>query len=157
MTPEEMKEKAIQIMTKRFHCSQAVIAVVLEKLRYEPNDGLIRAMGSFGAGLAATGDVCGSAIGGLAAFGLVFSRSREEEKEDLLMWRYGQEFLRRFREEIAEGGLCCRDIIGVDWKDKGQAKSFHSSEKYRKCLRITGETAKLVGEMLDRRQLERGN
>jgi C_GCAxxG_C_C family probable redox protein len=126
-----------------------VLAVAQEKLGQELNEGLIRAMGPFGAGLAATGDVCGNVIGALAVFGLIFSRSREEERENPLMWMYSQEFLRCFREEIGRGSILCCDIIGVDWKDKDQAKNFHGSEKYKECLRITGETAKIVGDMMD--------
>ena len=113
---------------------------------------MIKAMGPFGAGLAATGEVCGNVVGALAVFGLIFSRSREEEKENPLMWRYSQEFLGRFREEIGRGSILCRDIVGVDWKDKNQVRNFHASEKYRKCLRVTGETAKIVGEMLEQYQ-----
>jgi C_GCAxxG_C_C family probable redox protein len=149
MTPEVMKEKAIEMMLKRFHCSQVVLAVAQEKLGGEPNPDLIKAMGPFGAGLGATGDVCGSVIGGLAVFGLIFSRAREDEKESPMMWFYSRQFLRRFREEIGRGSLLCRDIIGVDWNDKDQAGSFHGSEKYRKCLEISGETARIVGEIID--------
>ena len=116
---------------------------------------MIKAMGPFGAGLAATGEVCGNVVGALAFFGLIFSRSREEEKENPLMWKYSQEFLGRFREEIGRGSILCRDIIGVDWKDKDQARNFHDSEKYQECLRITGETAKIVGEMLEKYQIEK--
>jgi C_GCAxxG_C_C family probable redox protein len=149
MTPEEMKEKAILIMNKRYHCSQTVVAVGLEKLGQEPNEGLVRSMGAFAGGLATTGHVCGSLVGALAVFGLVFSRSKEEEKEDPLMWSYSQEFLRCFREEIVQGSILCRDIIGVDWKDKNQIRDHFKGETRRECLRITGETAKIVGEMLD--------
>lgn len=105
--------------------------------------------------MAATGDVCGNVIGSLAVFGLVFSRSREEEKEDPLMWVYSRKFLKCFREEIGRGSILCRDIIGVDWSDKNQARNFHGGEKYRECLRITGETAKIVGEMLDQLPMEK--
>jgi C_GCAxxG_C_C family probable redox protein len=112
-------------------------------------------MGPFGAGLAASGDVCGNVIGALAVFGLMFSRSKAEEKESPLMWSYSQKFLRRFRDEIGRGSLLCRDIIGVDWKDREQARTFHGSEKYRECLRITGETAKMVGELLEQYQAEK--
>jgi C_GCAxxG_C_C family probable redox protein len=110
-------------------------------------------MGPFGAGLAATGEVCGNVVGALAAFGLMFSRSREEERESPLMWSYSQRFLQRFREEIGGGSILCRDLIGVDWQDKAQAKDFHVSEKYRECLRITGETAKIVGGMIEQHLL----
>lgn len=119
------------------------------------DEGLIRAMGPFGAGLAATGEVCGNIIGALAAFGLMFSRSREEERESPLMWSFSQKLQRRFREEIGRGSILCRDLIGVDWSDREQARNFHSSEKYGECLRITGETARIVGEMIDRHLAER--
>lgn len=119
------------------------------------NADLIKSMGPFGAGLAATGEVCGNVVGALAVFGLVFSRSREEEQENPLMWRYSREFLRRFKEEIGRGSILCRDIIGVDWKDRNQSSNFHASEKYRECLRITRETAKIIGEMLDKYQAEK--
>lgn len=121
-----------------------------EKLGQEPNHELIRAMGPFGAGLAATGEVCGNIVGALAVFGLMFSRSREEEREDPLMWAYSQDFLRCFRDRIGPGSILCSDIIGVDWKDKNQTRSFYGSEKYKECLRITGDTAKLVGEKIDK-------
>jgi len=111
-------------------------------------------MGPFGAGLAATGEVCGNIVGALAVFGLVFSRSREDEKENPLMWMYSREVLRHFKEEITKGSILCRDIIGVDWQDRNQARNFHGSEKYRECLRITGETAEMVGKILDRYRAE---
>jgi len=129
--------------------------VAQDKLGREPNADLIKAMGPFGAGLAASGEVCGNVVGALAVFGLMFSRSREEEKEHPLVWKYSQEFLGRFRNEIGRGSILCRDIIGVDWKDKELVRNFHTSEKYRECLRITGETAKIVGEMLEKYQAEK--
>ena len=112
-------------------------------------------MGSFGAGLAATGDVCGNVIGALAVFGLLFSRSKPEEKENPLMWSYSRKFLGRFRDELGRGSLLCRDIIEVDWEDRNQTQNFHAGEKYRKCLKITGETAQIVGKMLDQYRAEK--
>ena len=91
-------------------------------------------------------------MGGLAIIGLRFSRGREEEKEDPRMWPYTQELLKRFREEIVKnhGGILCREITGVDWTDREQAKKFYKSEKAMECGRIVGETAKLIGELLER-------
>ncbi len=126
-----------------------------EKLGQEPNEGLVRAMGPFGAGLAASGEVCGNVVGALATFGLIFSRSREEEDENPLMWKYSQKFMRSFKERIGGGSIFCRDLIGVDWKDKEQVKNFHSSGKYKECLRFTGEAARLLGEMIDQYESEK--
>jgi C_GCAxxG_C_C family probable redox protein len=111
----------------------------------------MKAMGAFGGGLGGNGEVCGAVAGALAVIGLRFSRSREDEKEDPRMWSYAQEALQRFR-EIAKkhGGILCRDITKLDWKDREQAKSFYKSEKVLECGRIVGETAQMVGELLER-------
>jgi hypothetical protein len=83
--------------------------------------------------------------------GLRFSRAREDEKEDPRMWSYAREVLQRFREMVKNhGGILCREIAGVDWKDRDQAKAFYKSEKVLECGRIAGDTAQMVGEMLER-------
>jgi len=91
-------------------------------------------------------------VGGLATIGLRFSRSREEEKEDPRMWAYAHELFDRFREEIVKkhGGILCREIARVDWKESDQVKSFYSGDKVLECRRIVGEASKLVGEHLER-------
>ncbi len=113
---------------------------------------MIRAMGAFGGGLGGDGDVCGAVVGALSALGLRFSRGREEEKEDPRMWAYLQEMLRRFREEVVKnhGSMLCRDIARVDWKDREQARAFYKGEKMRECGRIVGDTANILGELLER-------
>jgi len=110
-------------------------------------------MGAFGGGLGSNGEVCGALIGALAVFGLRFSRDREEEKEDPRMWGYTRELLKRFREEIVQshGGIRCREIAGVDWRDREQVTNFRNGEKFLECARIVGDTAKLTGELLERR------
>jgi C_GCAxxG_C_C family probable redox protein len=113
---------------------------------------VIKAMGAFGGGLGGNGEVCGAVAGALAALGMRFSRGREEEKEDPRMWTFTREFLQRFREEIVQNhrGILCREIAGVDWQDREQAKNFYRGEKAIECTRIVGDTARLVGELLER-------
>ncbi len=91
-------------------------------------------------------------MGGLATVGLRFSRSREEEKEDPKMWAFAHKLFDRFREEIVKkhGGILCREIARVDWKDRDQVKAFYSGDKGLECRRIIGDAAKLVGELLER-------
>jgi C_GCAxxG_C_C family probable redox protein len=152
MTPKEMREKAIEMMAgERFHCSQAIAAVGQEKLG-KGNDDVIRAMGAFGGGLGGNGEVCGALAGGLAVLGLRYSRAQSDEKENPKMWADAQEIVRRFRDEIVNqaGTINCRDIAGVDWKDRGETRAFYQGDKVKKCIRIVGETAMLVGEVLER-------
>ncbi len=109
-------------------------------------------MGAFGGGLGGNGEVCGAVVGALGVLGLRFSRGKEEEKEDPKMWAYTRELLKRFREEIVQkhGGIMCQEIAGVDWTDREQVKSFYRGEKALECGRIVGDTARLVGELLER-------
>lgn len=151
MTPKDMSKKAIVMMAvQKFHCSQAIAAVGQEKLG-KGNDEVVRAMGAFGGGLGGNGEVCGALAGGLAVLGLQFSRAHEEEKENPKMWKDAEELVRRFRYEIVQlnGSICCRDISHVDWRDREQVKAFYKGDKVKDCMRIVGETAKLLGELLE--------
>jgi C_GCAxxG_C_C family probable redox protein len=109
-------------------------------------------MGAFGGGLGGNGEVCGAIVGGLAVLGLRFSRGREEEKEDPKLWAYTHELLKRFREEIVKEhrGILCWDIAHVDWKDQEQVRRFRKGDTVLECVRIVGDTAQLIGELLER-------
>ena len=112
----------------------------------------MKAMGAFGGGLGGNGEVCGAVVGALAVIGLRFSRASEDEKEDPKMWSYTHEVLERFQKEIVKNheGILCREIARVNWKDREQARAFYKSEAALECGRIVGDTAMLVGELLDR-------
>ena len=111
-------------------------------------------MGAFGGGLGGNGEVCGAVVGALGVLGLRFGRGTEEEKEDPKISPYSKEIVQRFREIVKNhGGILCRDIAGVDWKDREQAKAFYKSDKITECRRIVGGTALMVGELLDRDSL----
>lgn len=67
------------------------------------------------------------------------------------MWSCAREVLHRFREIVkGHGGIRCRDIVDVDWRDREQAKAFYKSEKVLECGRIIGDTVQMVGELLER-------
>ncbi len=108
-------------------------------------------MGAFGGGLGGNGEVCGAVAGALAVFGLRFSRGRDSDLEDIRMWKFTRAFLKRFQEEIVKdyGSILCRDIARVDWTDREQVRRFYSGDTTRECSRIVGDTARLVGEMLE--------
>lgn len=154
MTPKEMRKKAVELFAvHKFHCSQAVAAVGQEKLG-KGNDEVIRAMGGFGGGLCGNGEVCGALVGALAVLGLRFSRARVDEKEDTKMWKVADELFRRFRDEVINQGgtIQCCDISCTNWKDREQAKEFYAGDKIKRCYRVVGETAVLLGEILERNQ-----
>jgi len=69
---------------------------------------------------------------------------------DMRIWKYSGTFMKRFKEEVTGGKLLCRDIAGVNWRDRDQARKFHEGEKFRSCQALAGKTAKIIGELLER-------
>lgn len=107
-------------------------------------------MDPFGGGLDGHGETCGIVIGGLAAIGLRFGRSKPGQEADIRMRKCSRLFVRRFRDEVADGKILCRDITGVDWRDPVQVKSFREGGGRDACQALIGKTAKILGEMLER-------
>ena len=111
-------------------------------------------MDSFGGGLAAHGEVCGIVVGSLAVIGLRFGRPKSGTQADMKLWKYCRIFMKRFREDITDNKILCREIVNVDWMDIDQVRSYRGSDKFQYCLMLTGKAAKLIGEILEKAQDE---
>lgn len=151
MTPDEMKEKAVDLFLQRLHCSQVLATVGQEKLG-KSDSAVIRALGSFGGGIGGTGHVCGALVGAVSIMGTLYSRSSLKEKENPRMWVVTKAVMTQFEKLTAEyGGVNCSQIARVDWMDWGQVKNFYKNPESRRqvCARVVGETAKFLGEMLE--------
>ncbi len=112
------------------------------------DEALIKAMDAFGGGLGSQGEVCGAIIGGLSVIGLMFGRSKPDGEKDRRMRQCSDIFMERFKNEVANGKILCRDIAQCDWRDQDQVKRFLDSGKRKECEILTGKTAKIVGEIL---------
>jgi C_GCAxxG_C_C family probable redox protein len=151
MSPEQMREKAVDLFRKRFHCSQAVLAVGQDKLGIV-NEEVIKALGAFGGGIAGTCRVCGALTGGIAVISSLFSRGNLESKEDPRMWSVSHKFIREFERLTQEhGGTDCRDIARMDWQDKEMVKQFYSDPESRRkiCMQLVGDAAFMLGKLLE--------
>ena len=116
------------------------------------DDGAIRAVGAFGGGIASSGGVCGIVLGGVAAISSIYSRASLEEKEDPRLWVLSSRFLQEF-ERLTEscGGMNCRDIARVDWRDRDAVKAYYADpdSRRRECIRLVGEAAAFLGRLLE--------
>jgi C_GCAxxG_C_C family probable redox protein len=151
MGPEEMKQKAIELFEKRFHCSQAVLTAGQEKLD-RVDEEVVKSMGAFGGGIASSGRVCGALIGGIALISSLYSRGNLQDKEDPQMWHLSRKLVKRFEELTAPfGGVECNKIAQTDWFDAQQVKEFYKNPESRRkhCIGIVGETAYMLGEILE--------
>ena len=124
MTPEEARQRAIELFKKRFHCSQAVAAAAQEFMGID-EPAVIRAMGAFGGGVASQGSVCGCLTGGIAVISQLHSRANVEETETPEMWKGSYKLVKRFKELTEDcGGINCRDVARVDWEAVPNSKRF---------------------------------
>lgn len=156
MTPEEMREKAVDLFVKRLHCSQVLATVGQEKLG-KPEPEVIKALGAFGGGIGGTGHICGALVGAVSVMGTLYSRTNLAEKENPRMWAATKTVMKNFEDLTAEyGGINCGQIAQVDWMDWNQVKNFYRNPESRRqvCVKVVGETAKLLGELLEE-ELER--
>lgn len=152
MRPEEMKEKAQELFSKRLHCSQVLAMVGEEKLGITAPE-VIKALGSFGGGIGGCGSTCGALIGAVSVIGTLYSRGSLEEKENPRMWGATKEVMKNFQDLTAEfGGINCADIAQIDWMNRDQVGDFYGNPDSRRkhCLRVVGETAYALGVLLDK-------
>lgn len=151
MSPEQMREKAMDLFKRRLHCSQAVLTVGLEKLG-APNESLVKAVGAFGGGIASTGNVCGALLGGVALISSLYSKANVDEQDDPTLWRLSYKLAKLFEEKTAvHGGINCRNIAALNWKDKEAVKDFYENPESRRrhCIQLVGDVAFAVGELLE--------
>lgn len=151
MTPEEMGTKAKELMKKKFHCSQAVLAAGQEKLGISSPE-VVKAVGLYGGGVSGTGEICGALLGGIALISSLYSRANLEDKESPKMWKLGHMLDDRFSKITSQfGGKLCRDIARVDWSDRDQVSSFYKDQDSRRkhCYEVVEETARALGEILE--------
>ena len=151
MQPDEMRDKAIDLFTKRMHCSQVLAMIGLEKLGVN-DPSVIKALGAFGGGIGGTGNICGALVGAVSVIGSLYSRSSLEEKENPRMWAATKAVMKQFEElTAAHGGINCCQIARVDWMDRDQDKDFYGNPESRRqhCITVVGETARALGELLE--------
>jgi C_GCAxxG_C_C family probable redox protein len=152
MRPDEMREKAIELFKQRMHCSQVLALVGLEKLGLD-DPSVVKALGAFGGGIGGTGNICGALVGATSVIGMLYSRSSLEEKENPRMWSATKAVMKNFEELTAQhGGINCCQIARVDWMDRDQVKDFYGNPESRRqhCMTVVGETAKALGELLEK-------
>jgi C_GCAxxG_C_C family probable redox protein len=119
------------------------------------DESAVKAVGAFGGGIASSGSVCGILLGGVAMVSSMYSRGNLDEKENPRIWALSSKFLKKF-EELTEsyGSMDCRDIAGVDWKNRDEVKEYYSNpdSKRRICIKLVGDAAFILGELLEREE-----
>ena len=90
--------------------------------------------------------------GGVALLGRLFGKKDPEEKDDPRMWKAAFKFYKRFENEICgeQGSVNCRDITGMDWRNREAVAAFYGGEGRAVCGGNTGKAALILGEVIER-------
>lgn len=138
-------DTAESLFSKKYYCSQAVLAAFSEELGM-PRELALKVGACFGAGMCKA-EVCGACTGALMALGLKYGMHKDgdlESKENANS--YAVRFLEKFAEK--NGSYICRELLGCDIStDEGRMYARQSGLFTEKCPEMI-KSAVLIAEEL---------
>jgi len=137
----EARNSAGQYFKEGYNCSEAVLRAITDGMGIPVDEQALRMTTGFGGGIGHAGCVCGALAASVMALGLLKGRTdaaqSRQEAYDL-----SEEFHRRFKEKF--GATCCRAL---------NPHEFETREHLVNCVKITGNTAKLLMEFVEEKEL----
>lgn len=139
-------EKANDLFSRKFHCSQAVFAAFSEELGLTEEQAL-KIGACFGSGMR-KGEVCGACTGALMALGLKYGQADEEDMDSRLKTNEVTDmFLDKFKKE--NGSYMCKELLGCDVSTKeGIAEAIDEKLFTEFCPKMVESATKIVEEMI---------
>lgn len=139
----ECKDKALEYFSKRYHCSQAVLAAYAPMCGISESDAL-KLGACFGSGMR-KGEVCGAATGALMVLGLLFGKTEPLDRE--LANKVNDEFLNRFSKR--NRSYLCNTLLGCDIKTIegiNYAKSKNLFTEF--CPKMVYSACEIIDELI---------
>ncbi|MCL6561014.1 MAG: C-GCAxxG-C-C family protein [Firmicutes bacterium] len=132
----EARNKAGDNFRQGYNCAESIFLTFRDLVAPELDAGLVKMFTGLGAGFGHAGCACGSLTASAMVIGLF--KGRTSVQEDL---EPGYEATQRFHDLFEEkfGGTCCRVL---------NPHPYDTPEHLRNCIKITGNTAKLLMEYL---------
>lgn len=137
----EMRNKAGNYFKEGYNCAEAVFLTYRELLAPELDPSLVSLMTGFGGGLGESGCMCGALTGSIAALNMIKGRPTNQTSRDEA-YQLAREFTDKFTEKY--GATCCRVL---------NPYPFETKEHLTNCLKITGNTSKMLAEYLEEKGL----
>lgn len=137
----EARNAAGQYFKDGFNCSESVLRATTDVLGIPVDEQSLRMTTGFGGGFGHVGCVCGALAASVMALGLLRGRTAATESREEA-YALSKEFHDRFREKF--GATCCRAL---------NPHEFETREHLVNCVKITGNTAKLLMEFITEKGL----
>ena len=142
----DRKEEALSTFGKGFNCCQSVLTAYARDFGLSDETAL-RLAGTFGGGIAGSGETCGAVTGGLMVIGL---RQGIIDPQDPKSKERSREQGRRFMERFASvfGSTKCRDLLGCDpGTTEGMERALALGLFKNLCPTFVGRAIELLEEM----------
>ena len=141
-------EEARRLFLMGYNCAQSVFCAFRDKMGMTLDEAA-RLSSSFGGGMGRLREVCGGVSGALLALGAICGYDipgDDEAKKN--HYQLVQNYARRFREK--NGTIVCRELLKDVPVTPGDIPEARTPEFYerRPCLRLVGEAAAILDEML---------
>lgn len=137
----EARNKAGNYFKEGYNCAESIFLTYRELLAPELDPSLVRLLTGFGGGLGESGCVCGALAGSITALNMLKGRSTNQTPRDEA-YQLAREFTDKFTEKY--GLTCCRGL---------NPYPFETKEHLTNCLKITGNTSKMLAEFLEEKGL----
>ncbi len=162
---EELEKRAHKYAKEYHSCSQCTLLTIQEAFDL-PGDDVLKAATGFAGGIGRTGSVCGAALGGVMALGLLYGRDREtmkhpdaeiraqrREKIELKIGTLIQKLRAKFDEEY--GSMICNDIetriFGRSfdkWNPEDRKEKERLGGHDDKCPKVVGKATRWVAQLI---------
>ncbi len=140
------KEKALEVFSSNFNCSQAVFSVFAEEYGLD-KEIYLKIATSFGGGMR-KGEVCGAVTGALMGLGL---NHGHYINEDLESKDKGYALTRQFVKEFEEinGSIICKNLLGYDLSKEEELKILKEKDIFKSvCPRCIENAVDILERIL---------
>lgn len=124
-----------------YNCAEAIFLTFRPQVAPELDENMVKMLTGFGGGLGQAGCTCGALIGSAMILNLIQGRTSKEEER-----KPAYEAVHKFHDIFKANfnSTCCRTL---------NKNPFGSKEHMKTCLKITGNTAKLLAEFMQEERL----
>lgn len=123
------------------NCAESILQTFNEMLDNPLPEEVMKIATGFGGGLGHAGCLCGALTSSVMVLGLYRGRTSPAEDRGPA-YDLAREFHDKFKNEF--GGTCCRKLNKFE---------FDSTDHLRHCLKLTGNTAKMLMDFIQDKQL----
>ena len=141
-------DKANELFSRKFHCSQAVFAAFAEELGLTEEQAL-KIGACFGSGMR-KGEVCGACTGALMALGLKYGQAVEYDMDSR---KKTNEVTDRFMAEFTEenGSYMCKELLGCDLSTQEGIEMALEKKLFTEfCPKMVESATRIAEEILKR-------